>query len=50
MKEIQLVLGYLLLNYKVSYGGESVDILKHTQANFGTVFVEPKIGVRVEKL
>ena len=50
MKEIQLVLGYLLLNYKVSYDGEPVDILKHRQANIGTVFLEPKIGVLVEKL
>ena len=50
MKELQLVLGYLLLNYKVSYDGEPVDILKHRQANVGTVFVEPKIGICVDKL
>ena len=50
MKELQLVLGYLLLNYKVMYDGEPVDILKHRKANMGTVFISPKIGVRVEKI
>ena len=50
MKEVQLVIGYLLLNYKISYDGKPLNILDYKQANEGTVFVEPKIGVRVAKL
>ena len=50
MKEIQLVLGYLLLNYRIMYDGEEVDILKHRQTYIANIFISPKIGVRVEKL
>ena len=50
MKEIQLVLGYLLLNYRIKYDGEPFDILKRRKANLTNVFLDPMVGVRVEKL
>ena len=50
MKEIQLTLGYLLLNYRILLDKEIDDVLKHMSGKFATISCEPQIGVKVERL
>ena len=50
MKEIQFTLGYLLMKYRISLDKDVDDILKHRAGLFATVFCEPKIGCRIQKI
>lgn len=44
------MLGYLLLRYEVSLDEEIGDLTDYRKGNFATAFLEPKIGVRVQKI
>ena len=45
-----MVLGYLLMNYRISLDEDVDDILKHRAASFGNISCDPKISVRVTRL
>ena len=50
VKEIEYVMGYLLMNYRFKLDMDNVDIVKHRKEAYLTMFVEPKIGIRVERI
>ena len=50
MKEIEMVLGYLLINYRVRLDKDVDDIFKYQTSSFGSLRCEPSIGVRICKL
>ena len=50
MREIELVLGYLLMNYRITLEKEVDDILEHRVGLFATVSCEPSIGVKVARV
>ena len=50
MKELQYILGFLLMKYKFRLNKEINNILDHRKKNYAVIYIEPSIGVKVEKL
>eukprot|EP01084_Bolivina_argentea_P277844 474493_1 len=50
MKEIQYILAYLLMNYKISLDKPIDDVIKYRKPNLSTVCMSPVVGVKMQKL
>eukprot|EP01084_Bolivina_argentea_P259892 438719_1 len=49
-KEIHIILGYLLMNYKITLNKHIDNILDHRKPTLATMFVDPPIGVKLKQI
>ena len=50
MKELQYILGYLLINYKFTLNEAIDNIINYREGNMETVFMSPSKGAKLQKL
>ena len=50
MKEVQYILGYIIMNYKLTLDKPIDNIINYRKGNIGTINMTPNIGVKIQKL